>query len=109
IARLYSKLIEHCVSEHEALAAEAGAQDLLRRTGWMKVFRTERERDRRFAEAERWRGEFGLNYKALDARTLQGLEPHLAPVLTGALHWTDPLAVVDPQALALSYLQLFEK
>jgi len=109
IARLYAKLIEHCITEHEALAAEAGAQDLFRRTGWMKVFRSARERDRRFAEAERWRGEFGLNYKTYDARTLQGLEPHLAPVLVGALHWTDPLAVVDPQGLALSYLRLFEK
>jgi len=109
IARLYAKLIEHCITEHEALAAEAGAQDLFRRTGWMKVFRSARERDRRFAEAERWRGEFGLNYKTYDARTLQGLEPHLAPVLVGALHWTDPLAVVDPQGLALGYLRLFEK
>ena len=109
IARLYAKLIEHCITEHESLAAEAGAQDLFRRTGWMKVFRSARERDRRFAEAERWRGEFGLNYKTYDARTLQGLEPHLAPVLVGALHWTDPLAVVDPQGLALSYLRLFEK
>ncbi len=109
IARLYAKLIEHCITEHEALAADAGAQDLFRRTGWMKVFRSARERDLRFAEAERWRGEFGLNYKAHDARTLQGLEPHLAPVLVGALHWTDPLAVVDPQGLALSYLRLFEK
>src|SRR5712671_2692313 len=61
IAHLYAKLIEHCISEHEALAADAGSQDLFRRTGWMKVFRTERERDRRFAEAERWRREFGLN------------------------------------------------
>jgi D-amino-acid dehydrogenase len=109
IAHLYAKLIEHCISEHEALAAEAGAQELFRRTGWMKVFRTERERDLRFAEAERWRGEFALNYKTYDARTLQGLEPHLAPVLVGALHWTDPLAVVDPHGLVLSYLKLFEK
>ena len=92
IAHLYAKLIEHCLTEHDALAAEAGSQDLFRRTGWMKIFRTERERDLRFAEAERWRGEFGLNYKTYDARTLQELEPHLAPVLVGALHWTDPLA-----------------
>ena len=42
---LYAKLIEHCLAEHEALAAEAGATDLFRRTGWMKIFRTERERD----------------------------------------------------------------
>jgi D-amino-acid dehydrogenase len=75
----------------------------------MKVFRTARELDQRFAEAERWRNEFGLNYKTYDARTLQGMEPHLAPVLLGALHWTDPLAVVDPHGLAVSFLRLFEK
>ena len=109
IARLYARLIEHCITEHEAIAAEAGAQELFRRTGWMKVFRTERERDLRFAEAERWRQEFGLNYRTHDSRQLQGLEPHLAPVLVGALHWTDPLAVVDPHGLVLSYLKLFEK
>ena len=45
IAHLYARLIEHCIVEHDALAAEAGAQDLFRRTGWMKIFRTERERD----------------------------------------------------------------
>jgi len=109
IARQYAKLIEHCITEHEALIAEAGAQELVRRTGWMKVFRTERERDVRFAEAERWLGEFGLNFKTLNQREIQGAEPHLAPVLTGALHWTDPLAVVDPQGLALAYLRLFER
>jgi D-amino-acid dehydrogenase len=109
IARQYAKLIEHCVTEHEALAQAAGAQDLFRRTGWMKVFRTERERDKRFAEAERWRKEFGINFEALSGREVQGKEPHLAPVLVGALHWTDPLAVVDPQSLALAYLRLFEK
>jgi D-amino-acid dehydrogenase len=109
VARRYSKLIEHCVSEHEALAAEAGATGFLRRSGWMKVFRTARERDRRFAEAERWQREFGINYRAVDARTLQEMEPHLAPVLVGALHFTDPVAVDDPQGLALAYLRAFER
>jgi D-amino-acid dehydrogenase len=109
VARRYSKLIEHCVSEHQALAAEAGATGFLRPGGWMKVFRTARERDRRFAEAERWRGEFGINYRAIDARALQDMEPHLAPVLVGALHWTDPVAVDDPQGLALAYLRAFER
>src|SRR5687767_665859 len=66
IAHKYAKLIEHCITEHDALAAEAGATALIRRTGWMKVFRTERERDIRFAEAERWKGEFGLNFARLD-------------------------------------------
>ena len=109
IAQLYAKLIERCIEEHQALAAEAGAMDLFRRTGWMKVFRTERERDLRFAEAERWRSEFGINFAALGRKQLQEKEPHVAPVLAGALHWTEPLAAVDPQAVALAYLKLFEK
>jgi D-amino-acid dehydrogenase len=109
IARLYSRLIEHCVAEHDRLAGEAGATALIRRTGWMRLFRTARERDARLAEAEQWKREFGLQFRALDAAALREEEPYLAPVLAGALHWTQPTAVADPQALALAYLRLFER
>jgi len=108
IAHVYAKLIEHCVTEHDALAKEAGAEGFIKREGWMKVFRTERERDVRFAEAARWKSEYGLNYRTLDSNQLEDEEPHLAPVLVGALHWTDPTSVDDPQALALAYLAHFE-
>lgn len=107
VARKYAKLIEHCVTEHDALAAEAGATEYIQRGGWMKVFRTASERDRRMAEAERWRREFGLNYRMLDAAALQEAEPHLAPVLVGGLHWTDPTRVDDPHGLSMGYLGLF--
>jgi len=109
IARIYAQLIDRCLVEHEALIRDAGAQELVRASGWMKAFRTERERDKRFAEAARWQRDFGLNYRTLDAAELQRAEPHVAPVLVGALHWTDPLAVLDPQRLALAYLALFER
>jgi D-amino-acid dehydrogenase len=109
VARRYAKLIEHCVTEHEALIAEAGAGEFIRRGGWMKVFRSARERDLRFAEAERWQREFGIRHRQLDARALQEQEPYLAPVLAGALHWTDPISVQDPQDLGLAYLKLFER
>jgi D-amino-acid dehydrogenase len=109
VARRYAPLVEQCVREHDALAAEAGAQEFIRRTGWIKAFRTERERDKRFAEAERWRREFGINFHALDARMLQQMEPHVAPVLSGGIHWTDPTSADDPQGLARAYLGLFER
>jgi D-amino-acid dehydrogenase len=108
IAHVYAKIIEHCVTEHDAIAAEAGAEGFLKRTGWMKVFRTERERDIRYAEAARWNQEYGLRYRTLDRVELEEEEPHLAPVLVGGLHWVDPVCVDDPQGLALSYLALFE-
>jgi D-amino-acid dehydrogenase len=108
IAQRYARLIEHCVTEHDALAAESGATALIRRNGWMRVFRTRREMDLRLEEAARWKQEFGLQYAGLDARQLQEAEPHLAPILCGALHWTEPTTVVDPQTLALAYLKRFE-
>ncbi len=109
VARKYAKLIEHCVAEHDALADEAGAQEFIVRGGWMKVFRTTEQRDFRIAEAEGWHREFGLNYRALDAKALQEAEPHLAPVLPGALHWTDPTRVDDPYGLCMGYLGLFQR
>ena len=109
IARRYAPLIERSVAEHEALARAAGAEGLLRRAGWLRLFRSPRERDLRLAEAERWRREFGVAYRALDSRALQAEEPYLAPVLAGALHWTEPASVADPQALALAYAQRFQQ
>jgi D-amino-acid dehydrogenase len=109
VARKYATLIEHCVAEHEALGAAADVSSIFRRQGWLKLFRTERERDKRFAEAERVHREFGVNFRALDAGSVQALEPHLAPVVSGALHYTDPVSVDDPQGLARAYLGLFER
>jgi D-amino-acid dehydrogenase len=74
----------------------------------MKIFRTERERDLRFAEAERWRKDFGVEHRQLDAKMLQEAEPYLAPVLAGALHWTQPTRTLDPQALGQAYVRRFE-
>ena len=108
VARRYAKLIEHCVAEHDALATEAGATGLIVRGGWMKIFRTERERDLRFAEAERWRRDFGVEHRQLGARMLQEAEPYLAPVLAGALHWTQPTRTIDPHGLGQAYLKRFE-
>jgi D-amino-acid dehydrogenase len=109
IAHKYATLIEHCVTEHDALAQEAGATDLLRRKGWMKVFRTPVEQETRLAEAARWKRDFGLNHRALDAAELRAEEPHLDQSLIGGLHWTDPVTVIDPLGLSKAYLALFEK
>lgn len=108
IARHYAKLIEHCVAEHDALVAESGAEGLIKRQGWIRAFRTEARRDASFAEAEQWKREFGVVFRALDARALAEEEPHLAPVLSGGLHWVEPTTVSDPHALTLAYLRRFE-
>lgn len=109
IARSYSTLIEHCVSEHRALAAEAGASALLRPIGWMKVFRTEAVRDSETRLAEQWHREYGVEYESLDAASLQQREPDLDRSLIGALRYTASDSVSDPNALVTAYAKYFEQ
>ncbi|ARP81801.1 amino acid dehydrogenase [Bordetella genomosp. 8] len=108
IAARYAALIEQCIAEHRVLAADAGAQGLIRSTGWVKVFRRAALRDAEFRVAERWRDEFGVAFETLDADDLRRMEPALKPVLAGGLRYTDAQSVSDPQALVTAYARRFE-
>lgn len=109
IARLYAPLIEHSVTEHMAMAGEAGSTELIRPTGWMKVFRSDKARDEQFRDAEQLKRDFGVNFDALDGKAVAEREPHLTTGLKGGIHWTDPSAIFDPHALTMSYVKLFER
>lgn len=109
IARSYSTLIEHCVSEHRALIEASGAQALLRTGGWLKVFRSARKQDAELRAVERWNAEYGVAFQALDAAQLQRDEPSLSHALLGALRYTDADTVSDPNALVTAYARYFER
>ena len=109
IAREYALLIEHCVTEHRALAEEAGATDLMRPTGWLKLYRTQARLDQEVREAQELTRDFGVSHAALDPQALASMEPHLAADFAGALHWTDPVSVTDPHALTMAYVGLFQR
>lgn len=100
-------LIENCLSEHEELMAEAGALDLLRKTGWLKLFRSEET----FAEgraAAKQIEPYGLKTAFYDAAALRKVEPSLHGV-HGAVHYLDPASLSDPLALTRKYLGQFER
>jgi D-amino-acid dehydrogenase len=100
-------LIENCLSEHEKLMAEAGALALLRKTGWLKLFRSEKT----FAggrAAARQIEPFGLKCAFYDAEALRKVEPSLTGV-HAAVHYLDPASLSDPLALTQKYLALFEQ
>ena len=69
-------LIQRCLIEHEALIEAAGVGDLLRKTGWIKLYRSAKTMEAGAADAQRLR-EFGLNIDTLDADALAAREPHL--------------------------------
>ncbi|UVA80889.1 NAD(P)/FAD-dependent oxidoreductase [Pandoraea commovens] len=107
IARHYSTLIEHCLTEHNALIERAGAQDLLREGGWLKIFHTADAFDAAYREAERWRSEYDVPFEPLDAAQLQRDEPSLATTLAGAIRYTASGSVRDPGELVSRYAQHF--
>src|SRR3954451_2964523 len=74
IAQLYAPLIEHCIAEHMALAREANATDLIRPTGWIKVFRNRKIMDEEVRDAEGTRRAFGINFAVLDPKRRASLK-----------------------------------
>jgi D-amino-acid dehydrogenase len=108
IAKSYATLIEHCVSEHRALAADAGASALLRPIGWMKVFRTEAVLEKEALVAERWHREYEVQFETLDAARLQLIEPDLDKTLVGGVRYPQSDSVSDPNALVTAYAKYFE-
>ncbi|MBG0795240.1 FAD-binding oxidoreductase [Methylocystis sp. H62] len=98
-------LIEHSLSEHEALIQQAGAGELLRRTGWIKLHRSERTLAAGLADAERLRA-YDLHIDTLDSAGVAALEPDLAPIM-GGIHYRDTAAIIDPAALSKAYADLF--
>lgn len=106
-ARASRPLIERSLVEHERLMEAAGATGLMRKVGWMKVFRTRKSFGRGLADAARLDG-FDLAIDQLDPAALAEREPHLGGGLVGALHFRDPGAISDPGGLVQRYAALFE-
>jgi len=105
----YAPLIAQSVTEHADLIADAGAEALIDKRGWMLLFRTAARRDAAFADAERDAREYGVGIAELDAAALALAEPALRGPMAGALHWTAPWTVRDPGGLVAAYAALFER
>jgi D-amino-acid dehydrogenase len=100
-------LIERCLSEHEPLIEASGSENLIRRTGWIKMFRGEAKYMAAMEDAKRLTP-FGLSFEFLNAAGLREREPHIKETAFGAIHFKDPACVSDPGALSRAYLHLLE-
>lgn len=105
IAAAYASLIALSIDTHEALLAAANARHLLGKRGWLMLFRTDKQRDAAFHDADKLLA-LGVNHRKLDATQLRATEPALRADLSGAVYWSDPLTVRDPGALVQAYAAL---
>jgi len=91
---------------HKALIAEAGADHLLRHTGWLKVFRGHDS----FLAYDLERGALektGVRHTIFSADQLARIEPGLAPVFVAGVLMEDTCSVSSPAALCNAYTALF--
>ncbi len=102
-------LVERCISEHEPLLEAAGLMGFVRRTGYMRVYRSQAALDQARTKDEAVKAKYGINHDLLDAKGVEALEPHLSDAIIGAVHFTDPISVSDPGAIGRGYADLLVK
>jgi len=108
IAREYETLIALSIDTHAELMRDADASNLVGTTGYLNVFRTERELNKGFDLADQ-RARLGVAHVKLTAAQVAEMEPALKTEFAGAVHWTDPLAIKHPGELVQAYARLFER
>lgn len=101
----WAPLIMRCLDTHAPMIQAADAQHLIRKGGWLELYRTQSALDARLAIARMDRDRFSVEHEALDPEALYAMEPHLIKGLAGAIHWTQPWMVTDPSALVQAYAQ----
>ncbi|MBB4051903.1 D-amino-acid dehydrogenase [Devosia subaequoris] len=109
IVPAWARMIHRATADHGALITAAGADDLISRDGYRKVYRSERGFAAAAAAAERYRSEHGVPHQLLDGAEIAAVEPGLRHPLAGAVHWTSSWSCKDPGALVGRYAALFER
>ena len=101
-------LIRRSLVEHEALIAEAGVPELLRRSGWIKLFRSDATLANAVRDFERAKA-YGVAGEVLDSNAIAAREPNLTGDFAGAVYLPAPGFVPDPGGLAKAYAALFKR
>jgi D-amino-acid dehydrogenase len=99
-------LIRQSQPEHQALAAEAGASDLIQPKGLIKMYRSAATLDGALRELDQLKT-YGIEGDVLDQKALLQREPNLSGEFAGAIHFPAPGFVPDPGGLAKAYATLF--
>src|SRR6476620_639921 len=101
-------LIRRSLIEHEALMKEAEVPELLRRLGWLKLFRSDATLTNAVRDFERAK-QYGVAGEVLDSKAIAAREPNLTGEFAGAIYLPAPGFVPDPGRLAKAYAALFKR
>lgn len=105
--RALAPLVERALDEHAPLIEAAGVGDLVRKTGYLKVFRNEAALAAEIDLDQRARRQWGVLSESATADDIHRLEPSLTGPLAGGLLIPQPWSVADPGAVGKAYARLF--
>ncbi|WP_269583793.1 NAD(P)/FAD-dependent oxidoreductase [Roseibium sp. Sym1] len=107
ISKTYAGLIKRATADHAPLITEAGADNIIRKTGLRFVYRSEAPLEASVRDSERIAREYGIEVSVESSAELAASEPHLRPGLAGAIHWPQSWSCADPGGLTKAYADLF--
>lgn len=108
-SQTWGRLIRQSTERHGPLVEASGADNIIRRDGYVEIHRTPKKMEKARKAAERFRTEFGVEARLLDGKELRALEPAIKIEVEGATHWTDSWNCSDPGGLVARYAALFER
>jgi D-amino-acid dehydrogenase len=107
ISRSYAAIIAQATSEHGVLIRDAGADALVRRSGYRSLHRTEAALAQAAKVADMLASEYNVRARVISRAELAAAEPGLTETGAGAVHWLDPWTVAEPGGLVSAYAELF--
>ncbi|MDZ7622462.1 MAG: FAD-binding oxidoreductase [Candidatus Competibacteraceae bacterium] len=103
----YAALIALSTQEHAPMIAAAGATHLIRKEGWLELYRTTPALDARDRKARMAAEDYGVLSERLTRGQLDRIQPGLSPAAIGAIHWQNSWTVTSPGDLVLAYAKAF--
>jgi len=98
------ELTRHAPTAWREFARGTAAQDLLRETGWLKIYSTKKSFDHSAFDRELL-DRRGAAYEVLSPDELRQLEPNLAPNFHAGMLYTDGMSVPNPRRMVETLAQ----
>src|SRR5262249_7142445 len=86
---------------------DAGIVGLLRRTGYLRLYRSGAALAQALAADAGYRERYGVNFRALKPQEIGEIEPYLKGPNAGGVLMPDPASVADPGAVCKAYARRF--
>jgi len=107
ISEIYSNMAQRSTQDHENWIHQAGAEHLVARDGFVRIYRSANALEKAIKDAEKLSALIDAPFRALDGQEFHKQEPAVSQNIAGAVHWQRSWTCSDPGKLTELYANLF--